>query len=71
MVGEGVDQNGEKAFYWAEIAAKKGDKDAQLLLGYLYFHGTYDKNFGNSDWSKAKEQGIIGAQKLLDKIDDD
>ncbi len=78
MLEEGIERDGDKAFYWAKIAAEKGDKDGQFLLGYLYFHGTYDKMFGNTNWSKAKiwltkakEQGHTGSQNLLDQIGDD
>ncbi|OCG00893.1 SEL1-like repeat protein [Gilliamella sp. wkB112] len=48
--GYGVDKNIEKSFYWKEVSAERGNVDAQIDLGILYWDGN---DFLEPDLTKA------------------
>ncbi|MBW8039119.1 MAG: SEL1-like repeat protein [Planctomycetes bacterium] len=63
--GKHITQDYKKAFKWFEIASKKGDSQAQLMLGGMYERGqgvgqSYENAF---KWYKkaAAQQGIRGS----------
>ena len=62
--------NLKEAYHWYTKAAKMGDADAMLMLGWIYYSG---KLFGSSDIEKAKQwfskaanQGIDEAIEMLE-----
>ncbi|VVC76853.1 Localization factor PodJL [Aquicella siphonis] len=65
LLGRGVEQSNEKAFYYFNQAAKDGDPFAQNEIAYMYAAGKgtardYSKAF---DWyKKAAAQGLASAQ---------
>ena len=74
--GEGVPQNMDKAYLWYEKAfhqykelAEKGDADAQLEMGAIYYHGRIrsGKDYSKAlPWlEKAANQGKGEAMNLL------
>lgn len=70
MEGKAGRVNLQKAYRWYLKAAKKGDGDAMLSLGWLYYKGEL---FGQSDQNKAKywfaqaaQNGIDEANEMLD-----
>lgn len=68
LLGRGVEQNDEKAFYYFNKAAEENDPFAQNELAYMYAAGkgtqkSYKKAF--SWYHKAAEHGLASAQYNL------
>lgn len=49
VTGQNVPQNYEEALHWYELAANRGDPEAQSETGYFYFTG----KLGKKDYQKA------------------
>ncbi len=72
--GNGVEVDYQKAFYYLQLAANKGDRYAQQFLGYMYQHG----HGVEKDYKKAVyyyqlsiNQGLSSAINYLSDIDPD
>lgn len=66
--GEGVEQNYEKAFYYYNMAAKKGSPEANYRLGICYYHGNGTKQnykIAFRYFKMAEKQGLFEAQNWL------
>ena len=69
--GEGVTKDYQKAAYYFEKAANKGDAAAQAGLGYMYYGGTgVTKDYQKAVYwlKKAANQGCAPAQHSLSII---
>ncbi len=69
-VGEGVDKNTDKAFYWFEKSAEKGYHAGQHSLGKMYQDGagvTQDIDKAVYWYKKAAKQGNKQAREILDE----
>jgi len=65
ITGQNVPQNYDEAMHWYELAAKRGDPDAQSELGYLYFTGKLsEKDYEKAGYwfEKAARKGYALAQ---------
>jgi len=68
LLGQGVKQNDEKAFYYFHQAALEGDAFAQNEVAYLYAagKGTAKNNALAFSWyQKAAQQNLVSAQYNL------
>lgn len=68
LLGEGVEQNYEQAFYWLSKAAKQGQCVAQRCLGAMYANGdgVEEDMLKAFEWYlKAAEQGDAYAQLVV------
>lgn len=68
LLGRGVEQNNQKAFYYFSKAADQGDVFAQNELAYMYAAGKgTSRNYAKSlSWyKKAAEHGLASAQYNL------
>ena len=69
--GEGVTENHKEAIKWYQLAAEKGDADAQYKLGLMYSNGegVLQDNKEAAKWFQlAVEKGNILAKGELDKL---
>ena len=65
-LGDGVEQDYEKALHWYLIAAEKGDAQAQFSTGWFYMTGTgvkQDKRMGLKWIHRATAQGFEYAKQ--------
>lgn len=68
LLGHGVYQSDEKAFYYFKKAADRGDAQAQNELGYMYAAGkgtpqNYEASFAM--YQRAAKHGVASAQYNL------
>jgi len=70
--GDGVQQDGEKAVQWLQVAERQNFAEAQYILGVMTAEGTYGvpKNIAKASTllRKAAEQEHKLAQKYLEKM---
>ncbi|MDF1880786.1 sel1 repeat family protein [Sulfurimonas sp. MAG313] len=66
-------QDVSKAMFWYKKAAKMGDEDAMLMLGWLYYKGSatlmVDEEKARYWFSKASEKGLDEALEMLDLLE--
>ncbi|MEJ2178976.1 MAG: SEL1-like repeat protein [Gammaproteobacteria bacterium] len=67
----GIKRNTKKALLWLERAALRGQKDAQYMLGSIYYNGNLTKRNSKKAkfWlNKASENGVENAKVLMAAI---
>jgi len=67
MMGQGVDQDRDRAMKWFKTAAVQGNADAQFFLGSMYLLPQQDVGEGLKWLRLSAEQGMQDAQYLLGK----
>jgi TPR repeat protein len=73
LFGRGVENNGEKAKRWLELAANRGQVDAQSILGIMYATGqSVARNIPEATkWlTIASEAGDKHAIRMLQMIEE-
>ncbi|WP_101907611.1 tetratricopeptide repeat protein [Tenacibaculum dicentrarchi] len=66
-LGEHLEKNYDKSFWWIETAAMNGDTDASSLLGYMYYYGQgtlVDKQLAFT-WLKYSEKNKDNCSQYL------
>ncbi len=66
------DINLDEAFFWYRTAALRGDPDAMLMLGWIYYKGTstvaVDIDKSKMWFSKAAAKGLDEATEMLELL---
>ncbi len=66
------DVNLDEAFYWYRTAAQRGDPDAMLMLGWIYYKGTatiaIDIDKAREWFRKAASKGLDEATEMLELL---
>jgi TPR repeat protein len=67
MMGQGVNQDRDRAMKWFKAAAVQGNADAEFLLGSMYLLPQQDVSEGMKWLRLSADQGMQDAQYLLGK----